>query len=244
MMKKSLVAMAAALLCSAAPSLSFAEEAAAASPLTFNASITTDYRYRGISQSRLKPALQGGMDFAGPNGLYAGTWLSTIKWVKDSGGDSNVEWDIYGGWKGEVAAGLTLDVGALGYIYPSNKLAVSANTGEIYGALSYDIYTVKYSHSLTNLFGFADSKQSGYIEASAAFDLGNGVIVTPHVGHQRVKNASDFSYTDYSIGVSKDYNGWVPSLSIVSTDTTSYTGGPDAKNLGKAGIVLSVKYNF
>jgi len=232
------LSLVAALAASAAPAL-----AADDFSLSYNVSATTDYRYRGISQSRLKPALQGGVDLAGPNGLYAGAWASTIKWVKDSGGGANVEVDLYGGWKGEVAKGLTLDVGALAYVYPSHDLAVSPNTGEIYGALSYEMFTLKYSHSLTNLFGFADSKQSGYVDLSASFDLGNGLMLAPHIGRQTVKNTSGASYTDYAISLSKDFSGWVPSLTLVSTSTDAYVG-PDAKNLGKTGAVLAVKYAF
>ena len=55
---------------------------------SFNAAVVSDYRYRGISQTRLKPALQSGFDYTNnPTGLYAGTWLSTIKWTRDAGGD-------------------------------------------------------------------------------------------------------------------------------------------------------------
>ena len=49
--------------------------------LSFNVGAVTDYRYRGISQSRLDPALQGGADFAHKSGFYVGTWASTIKWA-------------------------------------------------------------------------------------------------------------------------------------------------------------------
>jgi uncharacterized protein (TIGR02001 family) len=69
-----------------------ADAAPAATPehaVAINVGVVSDYRYRGISQSRLKPALQGGVDLAGPNGLYAGAWASTIKWVKDGGGGAD-----------------------------------------------------------------------------------------------------------------------------------------------------------
>ena len=56
-----------------------------ASTLSFNVGATTDYRYRGISQSRLQPAVQGGIDYADKSGFYVGAWGSTIKWIKDSG---------------------------------------------------------------------------------------------------------------------------------------------------------------
>jgi len=240
-MNKSLIALAASLLLSALPTVSQAEEA---SPLTFNVSLTSDYRYRGISQTRLKPALQGGLDYAGPNGLYVGAWASTIKWIKDSGGDANVEIDVYGGWKGEVAKDLTLDAGVLTYNYPSNKLSPSANTAEIYGALSYGPATLKYSHSVTNLFGFANSKNSGYIDLSAAFDLGDGLTLAPHVGYQKVAHLSAASYTDYSLTLSKTFGAWTPSIAVVGTDTDVYVSPVNNKDLGKAGVVLAVKYAF
>ncbi|MCV2421082.1 TorF family putative porin [Paucibacter sp. DJ2R-2] len=221
-----------------------AEEAA--SPLSFNASVTTDYRYRGISQSRVKPALQGGADYAAANGFYIGTWASTIKWIKDApyNGGASLELDVYAGYKTEIAAGLTLDVGVLGYIYPSNDLNPSANTTEVYGALSYGVFTAKYSHSTTNLFGTADSKGSGYLDLSATLDLGDGVTLVPHLGRQNVKHNSAASYTDYSLTLSKEYAGIAFSAAVVGTNTDAYVGGPSAKNLGKSGFVLSAKKSF
>lgn len=78
-----------------------AEEVKPNNETSFNAAVTSDYRYRGISQTRLKPALQGGADYVNnPSGLYAGAWGSSIKWTKDAGGDGNVELDLYGGKRG------------------------------------------------------------------------------------------------------------------------------------------------
>lgn len=216
--------------------------------LSFNAGLVTDYRYRGISQSRLKPAVQGGLDFAHKSGFYLGAWGSSIKWIKDVGGDSNVEIDLYGGYKGAINKDIAYDVGVLTYIYPSHDLVVSPNTTEIYGALTYGVVTAKYSHSVTNLFGFADSKSSGYLDLSANFDLGSGWSVVPHIGHQRVAGTGNnvFSYTDYSLGVNKDFgNGLVGSATLVGTnaDKALYVT-PKGRFTGKGGLVLGVKYNF
>ncbi len=219
-----------------------AAAAPAASPLTFNISLISDYRYRGISQTRLKPALQGGADFDFGNGFYMGTWASTIKWIKDGGGDSDVEIDLYGGYKTEISPGLTLDVGLLQYIYPSHKLATSPDTLEVYGALTFGPVTAKYSHSTSNLFGFSDSKGSSYFDVSASFDIGNGFTLVPHIGHQTVKRSSLYSYTDYSVGVTKDYAGFTFGGAIVGTDTKEYVGA--GKNLGKTTLVVSMKKAF
>lgn len=237
-MKSILAALATSVALTALPA-----RAQEASPLSFNASLTSDYRYRGISQTRLKPALQAGADYAHASGFYLGVWGSSIKWIKDGGGDANVEIDVYGGYKTELSPGLTLDVGLLSYNYPSNKLAVSANTTELYGALSYGPVTAKYSHSTSNLFGFADSKGSGYFDLSATFELGDGYTLAPHIGYQKVKNNGDFSYTDYALTVNKDFGGLLFGLGVVDTDTRAYLGA-NAKDLGKAGVVLSVKKSF
>lgn len=212
--------------------------------VAFNASITTDYRYRGISQTRLKPAVQGGADWSDASGFYAGAWGSTIKWIKDAGGDADVEIDLYGGYKTEIAKGLTLDVGLLQYYYPSNDLKPSANTLEGYGALSFGPATLKISRSFTNLFGFADSKGSMYYDLSATFDLGDGWSVTPHIGRQTVKNLKSASYTDASLTVNKTIDALTLSLGVVDAKTGAYFSPVGNKDLGKRGVVASVKYVF
>jgi uncharacterized protein (TIGR02001 family) len=258
--KKLPLALAALFAIGALPSISQAED----SPLSFNVSLTSDYRYRGISQSRLKPALQGGADYALPNGIYFGTWASTIKWIKDAGtianadsGNTNIELDLYGGYKGEIQKDFTYDVGLLQYVYPGNKLtnlgAKNANTTEIYGALTYGPATLKYSHSLTSLFGTAnstdDSNGSGYVDLSASFDVGGGVTLTPHVGYQRVAHFSDFSYTDYALTAAKDWVGFTWSAAVIGADVKKITGvpaysSPSGKDLGKAALVVAVKKVF
>ena len=233
----SLAVAAAAMSAVLAPSTGLAADTSVA----FNAGVVTDYRYRGISQTRLKPALQGGVDYTA-GAFYLGAWGSTIKWIKDGGGGADVELDIYGGVKGEIAKDLGYDIGLLTYQYPSNGLNPSANTLEIYGAVTAGPVTAKYSHSTTNLFGFAKSKGSGYLDISATFDLG-GFAVTPHVGRQTVKNNGGFSYTDYSVAISKEISGITWSATLVDTSTSAYTGA-GGKDLGKSGIVLGAKMAF
>ncbi|MBV6324235.1 TorF family putative porin [Duganella violaceipulchra] len=222
-----------------------AAEAKPDNEVSFNAAVVSDYRYRGVSQTRLKPALQGGADYTNnPTGLYAGTWLSTIKWIKDTpGGDGDVEWDLYAGKRGEIVKDVTYDVGGLYYFYPSNGLHPSANTFELYGQIGYGPVTLKYSQSTTNLFGFADSKNSGYVDASGNFDLVDGYVLNVHAGHQNVKHNGASSYTDYKLGVTKDFGVVTVALAAVYADTKAYVG-PDGKNLAKTGAVLTISKTF
>ena len=215
--------------------------------VAYNVALTSDYRYRAISQSRLKPALQGGADYTNnPTGLYAGTWLSTIHWIKDAGGDGNVEWDLYGGKRGEIVKDVSYDVGGLYYFYPSNSLQTSANTFELYGQVGYGPGYIKYSHSLTNLFGFTDSKNSGYLDAGANIEIAEGLMLNLHAGHQKVKGTGNdvYSYSDYKIGVTKDFGIVSVSLAAIKADTSAYVAPTNGKNLGKTGVVLTVTKTF
>jgi len=224
-----------------------AQAQAAESTLAFNVGAVSDYRYRGISQSRLQPAVQGGFDYTDKSGFYFGAWGSTIKWIKDAGGDASVELDLYGGYKGS-AAGLAYDVGFLRYEFSGNKLRPNANTNEVYGAVTHGVFTAKYSHATSNLFGFADSKNSGYLDLSATIDLGSGYSLVPHLGHQSVKGAGNgkYSYTDYALTLGKDLgNGLTATAALIGTDAEkgSYVS-PAGKQLGKAGVVVGLKYTF
>ena len=271
-MKKTALATVAVLAAIGGPAVAFADDAPAASPLTFNIGAVTDYRYRGISQSKMKPALQGGADYAnGP--FYAGTWLSTISWVKDSMKIYNnagagttgfvpvdekgapLEWDLYGGTKGDIIKDtLSYDVGVLAYVYVGEKFheigMSNPDTGEFYGALTYGVFTGKVSISATPLFGVPKSKGSQYYDLSANFDLGSGFTLTPHVGYQNVtgsfSKANNVSYTDYSVTLGKDFGkGLSASLQVIATDAekSNYvTSG--GKFTGRTGVVAGVKYSF
>jgi uncharacterized protein (TIGR02001 family) len=248
-MRKNLLALAAVLAVPALPTVAHAD-------LSFNIGAVSDYRYRGISQSRLKPAVQGGVDWSHASGLYLGAWGSTIKWIEDANPKSSnkAEVDLYGGFKTEIVKDLTLDVGVLAYQYPGHKAGeagfTSPNTTEIYGGLTYGPFTVKYSHAVTNLFGFTDSKNSWYLDLNATFDLGNGLTLVPHVGRQKVNDFPDFTYTDASLTLNYEVlKGLVLSATAVGTSTKTIAGtpayvSPQGKDLGKNGVVVGVKYTF
>jgi uncharacterized protein (TIGR02001 family) len=235
------------------------------STLAYNAGVVSEYRYRGISQSRFQPAVQGGADYADKSGLYIGTWASSIKWIKDNGVGNGatgpVELDIYGGYKfpvGDVA----MDVGVLRYQYVNNTLYKNtgfknANTTEVYAAATVDVFTLKYSYALTNLFGqipsaTGNTKGSGYLDLSATFDLGDGYSLVPHAGHQAVSNMSVATYSDYNLALNKDLgNGLVLSATAYNTNAklANYAvpaglGSDSGKNLGKSALVLGAKYTF
>jgi uncharacterized protein (TIGR02001 family) len=229
-----------------------AQETPPADSVTFNAALTSDYRYRGISQTRLQPALQVGADWTHElTALYAGTWLSTIKWTKDAGGGGDVEWDLYAGKRGQLTGAVSYDVGVLGYVYPANGLdrvsgSADANTAELYGQLGYGPAYVKYSSALTNLFGFTDSRRSGYLDVGANVDVGNGFTLNVHAGRQDVRGHDAASYTDYKAGVTKDIDFANLTAAFVGTNAgeMAYASPANGKFLGRKALVVSVGKTF
>ncbi|MFT5589636.1 MAG: hypothetical protein ACI9ZF_001813 [Bradyrhizobium sp.] len=223
-----------------------AEDAKPDNELSYNAALTSDYRYRGISQSRLQPAVSIGADLVNnPTGFYVGTWASSIKWIKDAKGKGDIELDVYGGKRGEIVKDVSYDVGVLTYVYPSNNLNPSANTTEIYGQVGYGPGYIKYSHSVTDLFGFANSKNSGYLDIGANIDIAEGTVLNLHVGHQKVKNNSGSSYTDYKAGVTKDFGFLSGSLAVIGTDAkTGAYSTPSGKDNGKTALVVAISKTF
>jgi uncharacterized protein (TIGR02001 family) len=245
-----------ALLATSSAAFAQTAPAAAAPEVTYNIGVVSQYRYRGQAQSNGDAALQGGVDYANANGFYAGVWGSTIKWIEKTAQQNftgGTEIDIYGGYKFE-ASGVGFDVGVLRYEYPNNSYAAggsgngfaNANTNEVYGAATYGVTTLKYSHSLSDLFGNYNSKGSTYVDLSATFDLGNGYTMVPHVGHQAIKNYASYSYTDYSLTLNKDLgDGLSASVAAIAISggegvAASATGYKPLKDA----IVVGVKYSF
>jgi uncharacterized protein (TIGR02001 family) len=216
---------------------------ASAQALTANVSLVSDYRFRGVSQSFRRPAVQGGVDWAHDSGFYVGTWASTVDddFLTDTHG---VEWDIYGGYKFPLGAGWTGDVGLLQYLYPGESLW---NTTELYVGASWQWLSIKYSHSIgDDTFGFADSRGSGYIDLTATYPLREGLNLIAHLGHQRFHNYSDASYTDYKLGATYDWMGVTWGASVIGTDEDFTFTKPNGKtrDLGKATVVVSVSKTF
>mgnify|MGYP002078605724 CR=1 FL=1 len=121
------VMMSIALMLAASPAL--AQDSTDAPDSAFDVSgtvsLTSDYVFRGISLSDREPAVQGSLEVQHMSGLYAGMWGSSI--ARYAG--TNVEADIYGGWRG-AAGGLDLDLGVVGYLYPGGH---GANYVELAG---------------------------------------------------------------------------------------------------------------
>ncbi|WP_114663273.1 TorF family putative porin [Polynucleobacter necessarius] len=237
--KKALSAAALALLTGLACSSAFAADTPtdpedAGSPIAANVTIVNDYRYRGISQSNFKPAIQGGFDYAHESGFYIGDWNSSIGWISDpytsTGNLSSanptgksvsapIEMDFYAGYKKEfIGEGFASDVGILQCYYPTSGLpngAINPNTTGLYAAQNFTFGPVtgfvKFSYALTNTFGNANSKGSYYPDLTVNYDTGVwGLSLNGHVGYQYI--AGTLAGTTVSNSSLYTYTDWKVSV--------------------------------
>ena len=118
MLKKTLLSAAAVAVFAGGASVASAEESYS---ISGNVALTSDYRFRGISQSDEDIAIQGGFDFEHESGFYVGTWGSSVDF--DTNGpccDGSLELDIYAGFGGAFNEDWGYDVGVLAYLYPGD----------------------------------------------------------------------------------------------------------------------------
>ena len=123
------------------------------SGLSATATVTSDYRFRGVSQSGLDPAVQGSVDYdEASSGLYAGIWGSTVRGL--AGADAEV--DLYAGLSRTTANGWRWGLGGYGYFYPG---ADHLSYGEATAELGYTLGPVQakaiaaYAPSQANIGG-------------------------------------------------------------------------------------------
>ena len=172
------------------------------SNLSWNLALTSDYVFRGITQTDFDPALQGGLDYSfGDTGLYVGAWASNVDFADSEGPD--LELDYYIGWNHDLSETLNLDLSLVRYSYMGEQEAYgNIDYNEVIGALAYDemlTFTVAYANDYSN-----SGYSSLYYNLAGSWDLGNDFAVNAGVG--RTNFSDDVgSYTDWNLGVSRQF---------------------------------------
>jgi uncharacterized protein (TIGR02001 family) len=243
----------------AAATPAFAEEEAAdTSAITINgtATVVSDYRFRGISQTNKRFAAQGSLTISHESGLYASVWGSSIDDYIAAGGDQEI--DLILGFK-KTFGGTTVDVGGLYYYYPGAESFVPG-----YNSDFFEPYL-----AVSHTFGPVTAKVTGnYAPKSAALDYGFGkednfygafdlsaaipntpISLTGHLGHNFTRSflSGGTKYTDYAIGASYTYKALTLGVSYVDANKNlfSYPAGPGInRNITKGGVVATLGVSF
>lgn len=208
--------------------LSFSVTGVNAVEVTGDITITSDYAFRGVSQTDEAPALQGGLSLASESGFYVSVWGSSV----DFGGRGTLELDVLAGWSGALNEDWSADVGIMRYGYPNTEFEGS-NFWELYGSLSYHDLTLGLAYS-DDYYG--NSGKFFYYYGSYSYALTDSLSLGLHIGYNDA-DSSDDSYTDWGVSLSTEVIGLGLSLAYVDTDV-------DDCNLCDSRFIFSVSKSF
>jgi uncharacterized protein (TIGR02001 family) len=227
--------------------------------ITGGATLISDYRFRGISQTNIKPAIQGTLGISHSSGFYIGTWGSSIDDYVAQGSDQEI--DLYGGYK-HTWSGFAVDMGLLYYYYPGNAKGTATDFFEPYANVSHTYGPVgvklgfNYAWNQHAQSCSYDARCAGktredslytYGELSAAIPK-TAITVTGHIGESWGRSYLTNGlkdYTDWSLTAAYTWKALTVSVAYVDTDIkkgefVSLSG----KNVAKAGVVGAIGVAF
>ena len=201
--------------------------------LSGNAAVTTNYIFRGISQSGANPAVQAGIDYALPGtGLALGTWASSIDFGSIAGSDgiphdaAPFEWDIYGSYTFAITDAFGVSAGAIAYLYPNAATGANFNWYEIWGGLSYNFGVA----SVSGRVYYAPD----YVNLSTDEFYFTGGVSAPVLPWLTLNANLGYSLFDHAVfPIIEDYMDWNVSA-VASYGNFSFTVGYSDTDLGGA----------
>jgi uncharacterized protein (TIGR02001 family) len=215
--------------------------------VTGNAAVVTDYRFRGISQTDRRVALQGGITISHSSGFYVSTWGSSIDDYVAAGSDQ--ELDLIAGYTKTIGAA-TVDVGVLYYYYPGSGGANTdfvepyASVKGTFGPATAKL-TVNYAPKAKALSVGNGKEDNLYVAGDLSASIPNTPLgVSAHLGHSFGPSYLTIGkeYTDWNIGATYTWSHLTFGVSYVDTDKSSFS--PGGRNIAKAGIVGSITASF
>ncbi len=238
-MKKFTKAVVASLLLG--PALVIADDGAetantAGFNLSANIGLTSDYLYRGLSQTTGDPAIQGGFDLTHESGFYLGIWGSNVDFA------DSLEIDYYGGYSGTLNEEFSYDLGIIYYDYPSDPSDPQGDFVEYYGSVSWKNLTLGLSYS--DDF-FAETGEAYYYYGSYDIELPMGFTASLLLAQQKFEEAtfgSSDDYTHYGLSITKEVLGVELGLNFSDTDISKSdcAGAGFSRNDCDSTVVFSI----
>jgi uncharacterized protein (TIGR02001 family) len=219
--------------------------------LNGGATVVSDYRFRGISQTDRRFAVQGTLSLSHSSGFYATVWGSSIDDYVAGGSDQEI--DLIAGWK-RTWGNTTVDVGVLYYYYPNSAAILPGYNSDFiepYVSVAQTIgpvtvkATANYAPSQSALSIGNGNEDNLYLAADVSATLGHGFAASGHVGHSFGPSYLTIGdgYTDWNLGLSYTTGPLTLGVQYVDTDDdfiTPVTG----RNASGAGVVGSVGVAF
>ena len=222
----------------------------------FTAAVVSDYRFRGISQTDKRVAVQGSVTVTHESGLYASIWASNVAGYVIQANNAEVEIDLIAGFR-KTFGGTTIDVAGLYYLYPQSNRPGDRSSGNYFESSVAVTQTIG-PVSAKAMLAYAPKQKALRLDQTTgpnrdnvylAGDLSLAIPNTPvsltaHVGHSFGPSWLTIGreYTDYSVGATVTYKMLTFGLSYVDADGALIT--PSGRDAAKGGVVASLTASF
>lgn len=190
---------------------------AGGSALHGSATLTSDYVFRGISQSRGDPALQAGLRLDSGSGVYVSSWASTLKPYPDNGAEAEVDWTA--GWQGALERDFTLDANVTRYTYPGARRAAS-DYNELVGTLRWRDTAWLQAGWSNDVF--ASGRSALYSELGARLPLARRLDIKAAVGRYQLAHALGRNYSHAVLALAYTRGAYVLRLAAHVTDRAAH----------------------
>jgi len=197
--------------------------------ISTNLSFVTNYVFRGVSQTRNLPAIQGGLTYNSPINVYFNLWGSNVKF---DGTDATVEIDTIIGYANTYGDNFSYDINVGRYNYPSTR---SLNYNELNTLFRYYFlqFGVSYSSNVYNVHKPGTYYVGGInydIPAKYLYGVCN-VNVTGLFGHYSLPRVAGNSYNDYSVMLTKTFDHYTVGAQWTSTNGRQKSSPIDGSNI-------------
>lgn len=209
------------------------DEAESTWSISGNVAVTTNYMFRGITQSNNDPALSAGVTVSHAGGFYIGFWGSSIDF---GDGESELELDPFIGYSGSLGENTTFDLNITYYGYPGTPGSWDYEFVEFAAGIEHDFGAaavgIKGAYSPDFFGGTGDAFWLG---ASLSVPMGEWFSASGNIGYQWVDEYyGGIDYLHYDIGISAAYESVTFDLRYVATDIT----GLDEE------VVFTISFDF
>ena len=203
-----------------------------------NVALTSNYVWRGMTQTDNKPAIQGGFD-VGYKGLYAGVWGSNIDFGDDV--DTSIEIDLYVGYANDIA-GITYDLAYTQYTYPGET--DDLNFGEASIALGYDFEILSVGAKYYAGVDTHDSDNSADDwKPQNGFELSTSVPLPWDLSADAMYGEYNHTGNYYSVGLTKSFDKFAVNVAYTGMDFDDRFGGRDEDG-SEGNLVATLSASF
>jgi uncharacterized protein (TIGR02001 family) len=203
---------------------------------------TTDYVFRGVSQTLSRPALQGEFGFEDDGGWYGFLWASNVDFTDGEQWEdgARVELNMSAGREVEISDRLTASVAAIRYLFPGTEPGIDYDYTEWLASLTFDErHGFLFGHS-DNVFGSGATGR--YYALTSGFELDCGLILSLRLGHYDLEDAYDSSYRLVEATLAGDWRLLNWQLSFVATDDGAAELFPESTVRNRVVLALSLAF--